>query len=270
MATLYLDSPGAFFPPLQEGDETPEFIRWAIDYQCSPREQHRGDQLEGLFRQLRPLAALGDAQAEGRIDSRMRAVALCDATRYEFDAKEILSFYGANEFSEVACLACPANGQTRHFPSCIGIISLGATTKPFFAAIETALTSPPENVPVTKPRWYGLWTNSPIEGERLKFQTQIVADILPKLDAQPHSLVALLHGMQTAVELHRPFHVELHPLGFVTNGRWETLAHCGFCGDLRAPRQRVCERCRREDAWKSHEKRHLLGIRPYRAAKEAT
>lgn len=267
MATLQLDSPGACFPPLQDGDETPEFLRWAIDFQCGPREQHRGANLEALFRQLRPLAALGDAQLQGRVNSSHWVFASANAIRYEFNAIEILNFYGASSSTEVPCLTCPANTVTNHFPNCIGILSRGTTTEEFISALEVAIESNPSAIPKTSPRWYGLWTDSPLQGERLKIQTQLVAAATSQLATISRSVSDLLRGLQSACELNLPFHVQLHPLGFVHSGRWKIPAHCGYCSGVRAPRQRVCNICRRENAWKSSEKRHLLGIRPYRAVK---
>lgn len=269
MATLHLDSPGAFFPPLQDGDETPEFVRWAIDYQCGPRETHRGDALEALFRQLRPLAALGEAHAERRIHSGGQAIATYTAAQYEFDVAEILNFYGAASLSEVPCLACPANGAGAHFPNCLGILSRGPHLEPFISALELQLAAAPPAIPTTSPRWYGVWAESPLHGERLEASAELVEAALARLATTPTAISRLLEAMRTASRLQLQLHVQLQPPGVIDQGRWLLPAHCGHCGGPRAPRQRVCKICRQEKAWKSAEKRHLIGIRPYRAAKAA-
>jgi hypothetical protein len=267
MARLCFESPGAFFPPLQEGDETPEFVRWAMEYACRPREQHVGNNLESLFRQLRPLAALGDAQRESRLTQNHRAFA-CDRTlSYEFDATEILSFYGASALTEVPCLTCPANASSERFPNCIGIISRSNSIEPFIDALASEAELLSTLIPVTSPRWYGFWVDSPLQGERLRNSASLVDSILAGLKVIPMPLAALQSAMHTACERKAPFHVQLNPPGAVRDGRWEIPAHCGYCGGLRAPRQRVCKICHREKAWKSAEKRHLIGIRPYREVK---
>jgi hypothetical protein len=267
MSTLHLDSPGAFFPPLHEGDQTPEFIRWAIDYHCLPREAQRGDDLEQLFRQLRPLAALGDAFREDRVSADLRATAATNNSRYEFSVREILNFYGASEFKEVTCLNCPTNASSENFPQCIGIISRGPAIEEFVDALNRELESASAPIPDTTPRWYGFWAESPLHGERLQAQAQLLDSVLQPCVNAPKSLVAFQRGLRTAIALSVPVHVQLHPLGIVRAGRWEIPAHCGYCSALRKPRQRVCKICRREKDWKSAEKRRLIGIRPYRAAK---
>lgn len=270
MATLHLDSPGAFFPPLQDGDQTPEFIRWAIDYECPPRETHQGDDLEILFRQLRPLAALGEAQAEGRITSNTRAQASANDVQYEFYVAEILNFYGAASLTEVSCLACPANGAGNHFPNCIGILSRGPHLEPFISALDLALVNAPPLIPVTAFRWYGFWAQSPLQGDRLLASANLVDAALSTLAAKPSEIIRLLEAMRTASQLKQHLYVQLQPPGVIEQGRWLIPAHCGHCGAIRAPRQRVCKICRNEKAWKSAEKRHLIGIRPYREVKSGT
>lgn len=270
MATLHLDSPGAFFPPLKDGDQTPEFVRWAIDYECPPRESHRGDDLEVVFRQLRPLAALGEAHAEGRINSSGQAIATLNEVQYEFDAAEILNFYGAASPDEVPCLSCPANGVAHHYPSCIGILSRGPHLEPFISALEreleTNLTAR-ASIPTTSPRWYGFWSESQLHGERLKASAQLIEAALARLGTTPSPINRLLKAMRTASNREWRLHVQLLPPGVIDQGRWLIPPYCGHCGAIRAPRQRVCKICRHEKSWKSEEKRHLIGIRPYRAVK---
>lgn len=267
MARLHLDSPGAFFPPLVDGDETPEFVRWAIEYECGPREQHRGDDLEAVFRQLRPLAALGDAHSEDRLTPNLRAVARDGVIRYEFDAIDILNFYGSANLSEVPCLTCPANGPLDHFPNCFGVISCGPATEAFFNALEAELDIATTLIPSTTPRWYGFWAESPMQDDRLHLSADLLRAALSRLEMKPTGAIALLKAMQTAHKLKLSLHHQLHPPGIVRDGRWEVPAHCGYCGVLRAPRQRVCKICCREKVWKSAEKRRLIGIRPYREVK---
>ncbi len=269
MARFHLESPGDFFTPLAEGDETPEFLRWAIDYQCGPREQHRGDDLELVLRQLRPLAAVGEAFANGNLVGE-KAIAHSARGIYEFDFAEVLAYYGVVDPRGVACWSCPANGEATTFPKCIGIFSRSESSNDFMAALEAELESPNWKnalIPVTSPRWYGIWADSPLGGERLEITTAIFEAALHKLTATSRPAADLLHALQTACKLNASVHTQLLPAGAIRNRRWELPAHCGYCSGVRAIRQRACSICGHTNRWKNMEKRFPIGIRPYRAVK---
>lgn len=267
MARLSWESAGAFFPPLREGDETPEFVRWAIEYACGPREQHLGGDLESLFRQLRPLAALGEGQRENRLTPAHRVIARDGELNYEFDGMEILSFYGASALDEVPCWNCPANAPSEHFPNCLGIISRSSSIEPFIDALGSAIKESQGHIPRTSPPWYGFWAESPMQGQRLRQSASIIDSVLAQGVTTAKPLLGLQSALHAAFQQRAAFHVQLHPPGVVRDGRWEIPPHCGYCGGLREPRQRVCKICRREKEWQSAERRHLLGIRPYRVVK---
>lgn len=266
MARLYLESPGAFFPPLREGDETPEFLRWAIEYRCPPREQYLGDDLEGLFRQLRPLAAVGETHGSENLDSE-QAITSTDQDQYEFDAAEVLAFYSVAGLKDVPCWNCPANGEAARFPKCIGIFSRSEGSDEFVVALERELVATKPHIPRTTPKWYGIWADSPLRGERLQLTANIIESATHQLTAEFRPATDLLLGLKTAGKLNASLHTQLLPSGLIRDGRWELPAHCGYCGGVRAARQRICKICKHDDRWKSPEKRHPMGIRPYRPAK---
>jgi hypothetical protein len=267
MTRLQIDSLGAFFSPLQEGDETPEFLRWAIGYGCGPRDAYEGDDLDLLFRQLRPLAAAGLAIAEGRVVGGACIAHSCDESRYQFDLIEVLSFYGAAGPEEVPCRRCPLQEEMSPFPQCLGWVTLEGVRETLLEAIEAAASELGDGaacLPATTPRWYGLWAESPLTGKRLAAAAAILEAALKRLPSPASSLEELIRAMRRAEAQNLPIYAALTPPGVIRGGRWLLPGHCGYCGVVRAPRQRVCKVCRRMDRWRSGEKRRIIGIRPYR------
>lgn len=272
MAQFHLETLGAFFSPLAEGDETPEFIRWAIEYSCKPRECFDGSDVEQLLRQLRPLAAVGEAWASNALIEGHLARAGDGLHVFEFDALDVLAYYGLKCVSEVPCRSCPANGEQACFPNCIGIMarSRNGAIDHFVTAIEQALKSTSSSynlVPATNTSWYGLWAGGSLRGRRLVLTRDLVDEAVCRLDGTTRAITNLQMGLKVACELEAIFHVQTLPPGVIRGGRWELPAHCGYCGGVRLNLQRICNICGHTDYWKSPEKRHPLGIRPYRAVK---
>jgi hypothetical protein len=267
MTLLDLQSPGDFFPPLQDGDETPEFLRWAIGYECGIREQFCGDELEDLHRHLRPLAAASEAIRRTDGSHCERVYVRHQNEEYELNSQEVLSFYGASDLQDVACLNCPANSLASTLVNCIGIVARLQSCDAFTEAIEARVDAIPDAlllIPRTTPAWYGLWARSPIFGHRLRVTSQLVSSALLQVPEPTRPLRELARAMQSALTLNVPLHVRIQPPGIVAKRRWHIPAHCGFCGGARQPKLPTCRICGSTNQWQSGEKRHLIGIRPYR------
>lgn len=270
MARFHLEMLGQFFPPLAEGDETPEFIRWAVKYSCTPREHFNGEDVEQLHRQLRPLAAVGEAWAANALVEERFARTGDGHQDYEFDATKVLPYYGASKASEVPCLNCPANGLNASFPKCVGVVSRNGAIEQLIQKIEPLLKSTPSShhlIPATNTRWYGIWAGGPLFGKRLVLTSSLVDEAVCLLDCQTRAMLDLQLGLRLARELNVAFHVQPLPAGVIRRGRWEIPPYCGFCGGVRINLQRHCKTCGHAGHWKSPEKRHPIGIRPYRAVK---
>ena len=241
---------------------TPPFLAWSLEYRCAIRGLEDGTDPERTERQLRAARAFSNARREGRVFGDMAL----DPPR-GFRIAEALSIYGGQDELVAACRNCPCNALAQHGPSilagCFGLESLEAgTSVSFAAAAEQAIgaLSLGEELtsffPATTPRWYGLWIDSPLTGERLAVIERLVAAL---------GLADLPLACSTAQAVHAALHVRLYPRGLVENGWWMLVPHCPRCkADWKDAADRRCGACGYAGRPAADKKRRARGSRPYR------
>src|SRR5262245_37624558 len=151
--------------------ETPEFLVWALGYTCPIRGFQDGSDPERTERQLRAARAVGEVRREGRVFDQW-----CIDPPNGFRINEALEVYGGLPVVEQMCGACPANAQDRvhtdMLAGCYGVVPL-TPGEHMHEAFDTAilggeLAQTHEGLfLITKPRWYGLWMQSPLSHEQV-------------------------------------------------------------------------------------------------------
>jgi len=203
---------------------TPEFLAWAIEYRCPLRGELDGSDPERIERQLRSARAVSEAQREGRVLD-----GLCVLPPDGFRLSDALAIYGGESAVRNACCGCPANALAESDPAalagCFGEWPVPEDLTAFHQAIEQSMARWDESFLPTKPRWYGLWLNSPLEAEWLLAAFQILE--LPEICCREQQ--ELLVALNTAYNIGGRVHVRLYPPGRVEGPWWKLDPHCPAC-----------------------------------------
>lgn len=243
---------------------TPQFLLWSLDFACTVRGLQTGSDPERTERQLRAVRAVSDARREGRIFE-----GLCIAPPDGFRIDAALALHGGLAAVEAACGGCPANASQAFvagtLAGCFGIVPIAPDPQAFYAAVDAALErldladSDEQIFPGTRPRWYGLWMNSPVRTEWQPLMSALLA-ALPADEALQH-LQAALHTLAAA---RLALHVRLYPPGWVAGKRWQLAPHCPHCsGVWDNPGARSCAICGHQGHPAPDKKRLARGRRPY-------
>lgn len=239
--------------------QTPEFLAWAIEFRCPLRGDLDGSDPELVERQLRSARAVGDAEHEGRVLD-----GLCVSPPDGFHISDALGIYGGELAVRQTCSECPANALISGFggglAGCYGLLPLPHDTTVFHAAVDRSLGRWSDSYPVTTPRWYGMWLDSPLDAEWL-FLAFRVLDIEELAGREQQELLAALN---TAYNMGARLHVRLYPPGRVEGPWWRLEPHCPRCksrwADEKANSCRVCGQIGQPV---SEKKRRARGRRPY-------
>jgi hypothetical protein len=249
--------------------DTPEFLVWAIEYACPIRGFQDGSDPERTERQLRAARAVSDARREGRVFE-----GLCVDPPNGFRIDEGLAIYGGQAEVKQACGNCPANAiqqlNAASLAGCYGIVPLPLDPSSVHTAVErgTEIAYPGIDwsglFPVTTPRWYGLWLESPLEAEVL-LALFLVLEASPIEDRNCRTAVnELLVGINVAFNAGCRLHVALYPRGHVAGPWWRLTPHCPRCkAEWLDARSQLCCACSYEGHPAPDRKRHARGIRPY-------
>jgi len=258
---------------------TPEFLLWSLEYGCPVRGLEDGNDPERTERQLRAARAVSDARREGRV---FEGLAVDPPNGFRID--EALAIYGGEEAARRACGDCPANARAgddhplfREGPvsaspelaGCFGLVRLPDDPTRFHAAIDQSIaraygTNSLENLcPVTKPCWYGLWLDSPLNAERLFVRYNVLAAATID-DAICHLGVAeLLVALNVAFDAGLRLNVRLYPSGHVEGTTWQLVPHCPRCKAARPAPAANCAVCGYIGYPAPDTKRRARGQRPY-------
>jgi hypothetical protein len=247
--------------------DTPEFLLWAIEHRCPIRGFQDGSDLERTERQLRAARAYSDALNEGRV---FEGLALAPPNGFHLD--QALAIYGGESALESACGTCQANalctGNRRSLAGCYGIVPLPSDRQPLNAAIEEVISAQgsARPWPPTRPRWYGLWLESPVRGTGLRLRIQALSAVVIKVSEPEFSraIHELLTALNVAFERGLCVHVRLFPRGRVERNWWRVVAHCPTCR-AEWPEEQVkrCLVCGCAGSPAPARKRRARGQRPY-------
>jgi len=262
---------------------TPEFLAWAIGYDCPIRGFQDGSDPERTERQLRAARAVSDARREGRVFE-----GLCVQPPDGFRIEEAQAIYGGLAAVEQTCGACPANVIPRLDPQalagCFGLVPLPANESEMHATVERAIDQAGlarevlRLFPATQPRWYGLWMQSPLGIEQAVIVERLLAEVELNDSGCARSLKEFKLGLQTARAAGFRLHVALYPRGVVEGTWWRLVSHCPACraqwssGGARNATEGVpysagqrgrCAACGYIGHPAPEKKRHARGRRPY-------
>lgn len=261
--------------------KTPEFLAWAIEFTCPVRGEQDGSDPARTERQLRAARAASDARRENRV---LDGIAVDPP--YGFRIADALALYGGESAVATACGSCPANriGENSEL-SYAGCYGLTPVASDVIATLEQAIeqtgtgADADDLFPVTSPRWYGLWINSPLSMPQL----EVVARL-----AEAAGLAELAAGCGTSLSAKLPLHARLYPAGKIEGTWWRLVPHCPRCkaawpvasgrrqppADVKsvpppnergahAPRSPRCNVCRYVGHPAPDKKRRPRGKRPY-------
>lgn len=243
--------------------ETPEFLIWAMEHVCPVRGLLDGSDPERTERQLRAARAVSDARRDGRVFE-----GLCADPPLAFRIDDALQVYGGQAAVEFACRACPANAlagaDALVLAGCFGYVPLPLDARPMQEALERAIAENSMQSLATSPRWYGLWLESPLWGERLN-RTRLVLDAaLQDEHCRLPALFDFTTALKAAFQLGARMHVKLFPRGNVANGKWRLVPHCQRCkAEWTATASRHCAVCGYEGRPAAEQVRLARGKRPY-------
>lgn len=259
--------------------ETPEFLRWALARPCPLREYDNWQDPERTDRYLRPLRGYSDAAAAGRIfdgicvEPAAIAGGTLDVDTKGFRAEEVLATYGGLKYVESLCSGCPANtfglAPGKSLVGCYGLCEWSSLADRLHGDLETIVAggigepAADQLFLATRPRWYGLWSQSPLESAQVDWlQSRLAALIAFEREySVPFAgLVAALNAAKT----HRlPLHVTFVPRGNADRFGWTVASHCPQCKAAQNERERRCAVCARVGRPQPARRRCLRGSRPY-------
>jgi len=249
--------------------DTPEFLVWALEFECLIRGFQDGSDPERTERQLRAARVVSDARREERVFE-----GLCVDPPDGFRLDEALAVYGGVETVEHSCGDCPANAlaetKTGTLAGCYGIVPLPDDPKPVHDAIERGTEQAYPNLEwsnvcvATNPRWYGLWLDSPFQAEQLFVRFRVLEAAAIENEVARRGIGQLVTGLNVAFNADCRVHVALYPRGHVEDGSWRLAAHCPHC---KAPwnnaHRQQCKVCNFVGHPADDKKRKARGKRPY-------
>jgi hypothetical protein len=316
---------------------TPSFLRWAIEYHCPLRELHPLRLPETTFRQLRSLREISLARSDQRIHLGFcwhpSALTQSPQQALGFPVEEVLDLFGGETLVDSLCHPCPANAvsnqRSENWAGCYG--SLATDLSVDFARLlrgeyQTRSLPPTDDIynliliaesiigsgklpdfpgirelDQNQLSWYGLWCDSPLPSDRLRWLERLLAAVLEhcrevdRVDPRNHSphkseqqqpadpendgpakesppftgdLQQMLDGMRRAMEFKLPFYVELVPAGFSDGVSWTIQPHCGRCRQSLVRSRKQCPFCGPAGSYQNEIKLKVLGIRPYLLVKQ--
>ncbi len=258
-------------------EETPEFLRWAIERPCPLRDHDDWQDPERTERQLRALREYGSAVLDNRIFEGVCVHADAQATTPEtprgFLADEILWSYGGEVQITSACGPCRANVLSQSRPGalagCYGWFVAPDMDLP--RAIERAVadleleSSIREQFLPTQPTWYGLWMDSPLRPGQVALLSRLIRGVADELTETNQDLDLLIQALETAMRFEFPLHVTLSPRGIADATSWTVASHCPRCKAEMPANVRACRVCGKTGHAAPPRRRNVRGQRPYRA-----
>jgi hypothetical protein len=245
---------------------TPEFLLWSLETRCPIRGLEDGTDPERTERQLRAARAVSDARREGRV---------CEGLAVDppngFRIADAMALYGGEEAARRECGGCPANVRARdeQLAGCYGLVRLPDESAKVHAAIEHGLDRAYGSVawenlcPVTSPRWYGLWIESPLYAKHLQVRYNVLAAAAIDEPICREGIADLIVALNVAFNAGLRLHVRLYPPGRVEGTWWRLVPHCPRCKAPWTAATQRCPICNYVGHPASDKKRRARGLRPY-------
>ncbi|QDU29734.1 hypothetical protein ETAA8_48490 [Anatilimnocola aggregata] len=249
--------------------ETPEFLCWAIEQQCSLRELLPENQPDKVERHLRAARYAAEARAQNRVQSDLARSA--DGL-LGFSIRDALAMYGGEEAVRETCGPCPANALARlrqpSYAGCFGLLPVPTASQSFYQQFNDL---PADLFPRTTIAWYGLWMPSPLTLAQVECLVARFASVTASPEwSDDLSLREFAAALQTCADNQLPLSVQLYPAGQIDGPWWNLVAHCDKC---RAPWQSIagkCGMCGLARCPADGKKRRVRGTRPYRPIEQLT
>lgn len=251
--------------------QTPEFLCWAIEWQCPLRELLPAHDPEKVERQLRAARAVADARAEGRVRD---GLAVSADGALGFRIADALALYGGEARVGECCGACPANARAAHvvpsYAGCYGLLPLPEPREEFLAR-TLKFPRAHELFPPTTWPWYGWWAQSPLGHPQIEYLQQTIGELARCAEFANHqALQELAAALATCKARQLTMSAQLFPSGAIQERWWLLDPHCGHC---RAPWKmngNHCAMCGQTQHPAAAKKRRVRGTRPYRSIEEVT
>ncbi|MCE9524988.1 MAG: hypothetical protein K8R36_02925 [Planctomycetales bacterium] len=249
--------------------QTPEFLVWSLERRCELRQIAGFEDPERTERHLRTLRAYSEAVEEGRVFE-----GICVAPPNGFQVEDAISLYGGLSPAEAACRECPANAGLKEnrqsLAGCFGMVGLPPDEAEVHTAVEEAIgrlnlwTDVEASFQATKPAWYGLWMQSPLNAPRSRLLQLILQSAGGREGSYLTAIRQMILGLEAAVQHNLPLHVRLYPRGEVQGVWWNLVPHCQNCHApwLESNRDQ-CQVCGYVGRPASPPKRRARGTRPY-------
>lgn len=290
---------------------TPQFVRWAIWHPCQLRDPDSANLPDITFRQLRGLREFSIGLIEDRVFEGIcvhpDATSDRAANAMGFAGHEVLDAHGNEAIVANCCGRCPANALQEHRPGiwagCYGWLP-GTSSFCFETTLKSTNTSKDvsdsretgesdfdvvqlldESIDEsnkaaqiddlfmkTSPRWYGIWADSILSGNRINLLLEVFDQIvLRSASAIDHpsnmstDLVSFRDALQRCAKHDLNMHVELIPPGYSDGQTWTLADHCPDCKSEmpEGKRQKTCPACGRNGSPHGARKSKVLGLRPY-------
>jgi hypothetical protein len=258
------------------GPQTPEFVAYAIAQECALRGGKNPWHPLQAERQLRPLREFCKARAAGWLRGGIcwNPAEVCDeidglGVPYGFAAGPMLDAYGGEEWVEERCRGCPACAiRFPDAPPIAGCFGQIVSDPSLHARFDDLLARRHDADSLrclfldTRPRWYGVWSHSPLTMAQQQAHLSIFSEfeILHADSQYRHWCDTLRYAMAAGL----PVHVLLVPPGMVQGRTWTVNASCGRCGAGRDALARSCSSCGTPGFFIPPRRRLAMGRRPYR------
>ncbi len=252
---------------------TPEFIRWAIERPCPLREYNDWKDPEVTERQLRALREYSQSAADGRVFEGICVHPSVSSENFDvktakgFYANEIVDVYGGESFVHSLCDGCPANAISL-LGGCFGYFEWSQDGEAWLSTIDNSVAELGiqkeirEHFLPTKPTWYGLWTESPLNKSQVELLEPILRLASEMLNDQ--SIIAFVDALDIARTNDLAMRVTYFPRGTADELKWQVAAHCPRCKYEMSQQDRKCAACGRTGFPNASRKRNVRGSRPFR------
>ena len=202
---------------------TPQFVRWAVDFECELREEGTGRSPAATFRQLRSLASISEGVLDRRCyrgfcfsSSTVEQLAKAPAKHLKADdvanikaipIREVVEWFGGIEQINRACGNCPVNGNptendaTARWAGCFGYLSTDPgwsvdrahsdfqLNEVLVGIVDQFLSNNLDDFcrafPAQPPHagWYGLWLSTELRGLQLKLLEGVLDELIQHVES---------------------------------------------------------------------------------------
>ena len=275
--------------------KTPEFIRWALAYQCPLRDFPKWTDPNRTERHLRAIRVYQNAVRQDRVLNGVAVEPIesetIDVTKVlGFRVHDVFEFCGDPEAVAKICEGCPANAlQLLDRSAWVGCYGLMPVTEVVLPDLVGELSQGSVDMRVlldevlqenfelaervwtvfdkTNPSWYGLWIPRIPSAKQRLIQLEAVEAVLQRAPcAVTPPWEAFRRGLRLSVEQNIPLHVQLVPEAETDGVYWFVESHCGRCGAVSKPQKHTgtqCLVCKNEGRPREPQRRFVRGKRPY-------